>query len=70
VVAQGPPFSIEVTSDAVHRTATAKSVTAVVRRLAIEHDVLRYDLSMAAMGHPLMHHLRAELQRSVVSAEP
>ena len=70
VVTSGPVFSLEVTADAVHRTPNAKPVTEVVRRIAIERDVLRYDLSMAAMGHPLTHHLRAELQRSVVSAEP
>jgi len=70
VVTQGPVFSLEVTSDAVHRTATAKSVTAIVRRLAIEQDVLRYDLSMAAVGHPLTHHLQAELRRSVAPPAP
>ena len=70
VVTPGSALAIEATSDAVHCTPTAKSVTALVRRIVIDGDVLRYDLSMAAMGHPLTHHLRAELRRSVALAAP
>ena len=70
VVSQGTVLSIEVAADAVHRTPSAKSVTAIVRRIAIEGDILRYDMAMAAVGHPLTHHLQAELRRSVAPAAP
>ena len=70
VVTPGSVFSIEATADAVHRTPSAKPVTALVRRIVIERDVLRYDVSMAAVGQPLTHHLRAELRRSVAPGAP
>ncbi|MEO8695059.1 MAG: FABP family protein [Acidimicrobiales bacterium] len=70
VVTQGSALSVDVTSLEVHRTPSAKSVTEVVRRITVDGAVLRYDLSMAAVGVPLTHHLRAELRRSVVGAEP
>ena len=65
VVTPGSPFTIEITATAVHRTPRAKEVTALTRRITIDGDVLRYDFAMAAVGHPLTHHLRAELHRSV-----
>ncbi len=43
---------------------TAKSVTATERRLTVVGDVLVSDLSMAAMGEPMTHHLRSELHRA------
>ncbi|HUP75474.1 MAG TPA: FABP family protein [Acidimicrobiales bacterium] len=70
VVTGGEGLSIEVTADAVHRTPSAKPVTAIVRRIAIEGDILRYDVSMAAMGLALTHHLQAELRRSVEPTAP
>ena len=70
VVTGGEGLSIEVTADAVHRTPSAKPVTEIVRRIAIEGDVLRYDVSMAAMGLALTHHLHAELRRSVEPTAP
>lgn len=56
--------TIELASTTVAATATAKSVTALSRRLVADGDTLTYDLAMAAVGHPLTHHLAATLHRS------
>lgn len=45
-------------------TATAKSVTAVQRVVAVEGNELTYRVSMAAVGQPLTHHLAATLRRA------
>ena len=39
-------------------------VTATERKYRITGDDLVMDMSMAAMGHPLTHHLHATLRRS------
>ena len=59
------PLLIELRSSVVVGTPTAKPVTEVHRRFELRDDgqVIRYDLSMAAMGQPLPHRLRAELRR-------
>ena len=55
---------MDLTSVQVFGTATAKSVTATTRSYSVDADTLSYDVSMAAVGEPLTHHLHAELQRA------
>ena len=54
---------IELVSDLVARTTTAKEVTAVKRLYGMVGVELMYALDMAAMGQPLQPHLAARLQR-------
>ncbi len=57
-------FTIRFARGAVTTTATAKSVTDVVREYRFVGDALTYDIAMAAVGEPLTHHLHGELRRS------
>jgi hypothetical protein len=54
---------IEIATDAVLRTATAKEVTAGHRLFGIVEGALLYAQEMAAVGHPLSPHLSARLLR-------
>ncbi len=56
-------LKLELVSDAVVRTSTAKSVTAGHRLYGIVDGALLYAQEMAAMGHPLTSHLSARLLR-------
>jgi nitrobindin-like protein len=56
-------LKLELVSDAVVRTSTAKSVTAEHRLYGIVDGVLLYAQEMAAVGHPLTSHLSARLIR-------
>lgn len=70
----GPRTLITLRTTSVGASASAKAVTAVERRLVHEHGVLSYQLAMAAVGQPLVFHLRARLERGtladVVGAPP
>ena len=54
---------IEMATDAVVRTATAKAVTAGKRLYGMIGDDLAYAYDMAAVGQPLQPHLSAQLKR-------
>ncbi|MEM9035598.1 MAG: FABP family protein [Actinomycetota bacterium] len=54
----------ELVDDDVASTPTAVTVTRTARRFELDGDTLRYTVAMAAVGHELTHHLRAELHRA------
>ena len=45
-------------------TPTAKTVSGIERTIAVEDEVMRYTVRMAAVGQPMTHHLSAELRRA------
>jgi hypothetical protein len=51
-------------STTIGRSSSAKSVTAVERRIVLHGDQLDYTVAMAAVGQPMTHHLRARLERT------
>jgi hypothetical protein len=54
---------IELVSDLIARTETAKEVTALKRLYGLVDGDLAYAIDMAAMGQPLQAHLSAKLQK-------
>jgi hypothetical protein len=54
---------IELATDVVARTSTAKEVTALKRLYGKVEEDLAYAVDMAAVGQPLQSHLSARLQR-------
>jgi hypothetical protein len=62
VIETNPP-RIEMATDFVARTETAKEVTAGQRLYGIVEGALLYAQDMAAVGHPLTSHLSARLLR-------
>ncbi|MDQ1655040.1 MAG: hypothetical protein QOD41_123, partial [Cryptosporangiaceae bacterium] len=56
-------LKVELSTDAVARTATAKEVAANHRLYGLVEGALLYAIDMAAMGKPLTPHLSARLER-------
>ena len=59
-----PELVIDVATRRLEGSPTAKSVTAVRRRISVGGDTAVSDLWMAAVGHPMLHHVRSELRRA------
>jgi hypothetical protein len=57
-------LKVELSTDVVARTATAKEVAGNHRLYGIVDGALMYAIDMAAMGHPLTPHLSAKLTRA------
>lgn len=56
-------LKVELVTDAVLRTSTAKEVTGMHRLYGIVEGALMYAIDMAAVGQPLQPHLSARLER-------
>ncbi len=63
VVGGDAPLVIDVRSTVIGATHTAKEVTITERTISLTGDELHYTFRMAAVGHPLRHHLSATLRR-------
>ena len=60
----GGAVVVDLRTERVEGTRTAKPITEVRRRLEVQGNSLISEMWMAAMGQPLTHHLRAELTRA------
>lgn len=56
--------TISLSSRLVGATTSAKAVTGIRRAFELDGEVLRYSMSMEAVGEALQEHLAAELRRS------
>jgi hypothetical protein len=63
VVGGDAPLVIDVRSNAIVSTPTAKEVTLTERTISVSGDVLHATFRMAAVGQALTHHLSATLRR-------
>ena len=58
-------LTIDVASTSIGLSGSAKSITALTRSFRLSGDQLTYQVSMAAVGVPLTHHLAATLRRQL-----
>ncbi len=56
-------FALRLSSTSVGHSASAKTVTEVVRVFRLAGDLLHTDVAIAAVGYPLTHHLSSVLRR-------
>ena len=68
VAIDGSELAVQLASTSVSLSSTAKSVTEVERRFHRRGDAIEYRVAMAAVGHPLTHHLAATLERQAEDA--
>ena len=54
---------VELMTHSIEHSPTAKDVSRVERSLHVVDDTLTYDVRMAAVGHPITHHLHADLRK-------
>ncbi|OBA82614.1 fatty acid-binding-like protein [Mycobacterium sp. 1164966.3] len=59
----GDRIEIELTTDSIGLTPTAKNVSALGRSFLIDGDELSYTVRMGAVGQPVQDHLAAVLRR-------
>lgn len=64
--ADGGVIVLDLASDTMHTTPTAKQVDHVERHLTFDADVLSYEVGMAAVGVAMTGHLGASLSRDPV----
>jgi nitrobindin-like protein len=55
---------VELMTHSIEGSPSAKEVGRVERSFHVIEDTLSYDLRMAAVGHPITHHLHADLRRA------
>jgi THAP4-like, heme-binding beta-barrel domain len=53
---------VELMTHSIEGSPTAKDVSRVERSFHVVQDAMTYDLRMAAVGHPITHHLHADLR--------
>ncbi|PRC43925.1 fatty acid-binding-like protein, partial [Mycobacterium sp. ITM-2017-0098] len=64
VSVDGDTLEMDLFAAGLGRSESAKEVVSVGRLITFQGDTLTYTVRMAAVGHPLQHHLSAVLHRT------